>query len=68
MNTKILCAENIIVGILAHVFAKIVSIKKCCWSFSDYDEIVIVIDNFPTKKTNTIATTVTSTSLINCDS
>ena len=35
---------------------------------TECDEIVIVIDNASTKKTNTIATIVTSTASINCHS
>ena len=77
--TIIISVKKIIAGILAHVFVRIVfkkyrivfkvfkylksvgdtSVTKC-------DEIVIVIDNLPTKKTNTIATNVTSTASINC--
>ena len=37
-------------------------------SVNECDEIVIVIDNLSTKKTNTIATNVTSTTSINCHS
>ena len=37
-------------------------------SVSECDEIVIAIDNSRTKKTNTIATVVTGTALINCQS
>ena len=35
---------------------------------TECDEIVIVIDNASTKKTNTIATIVTGTASINCHS
>ena len=37
-------------------------------SVTECDEIVIVIDNLSTKKTNTKSINVTSTSLINCHS
>ena len=35
-------------------------------SVTECDEIVIVIDNLPTQKTNTIATNTESTASINC--
>ena len=37
-------------------------------SVTEFDEIIIVMDNVSTKKTNTIATNVTSIASINCHS
>ena len=58
--------KNIIVGILAHVPVRIVSIADT--SVTQCDEIIIVMDNVSTKMTNTVATNVTSTASINCHS
>ena len=60
--------KKIIVGILAHVFVRIVSILK---SITDTlvtmcDEIIIIMDNVATRKT--IATNITSTASTNCHS
>ena len=71
VNVKIIVhIKKILLGILAHVFVRIV-LKKYLKSISDAsvtecDEIIIVMDNVSTKKTNTIATNVTSTPSINC--
>ena len=65
LSVKVIVSENeIIVGILAHVFVK--SITDI--SVIDWDEIIFVIDIVSTKKTNTIATNVKSTACINCQS
>ena len=60
--------KKVIVGILAYVFAKIVKYLKSVTdtSVTKHDEIVIFMDIVSTKKTNTIATNVTSTASINC--
>ena len=58
-NVKIIAhTKKIIVGILAHVFVKMVSILKSILDTSEIacDEITSVMDIVPTKMTNTIAT------------
>ena len=65
LSVKVIVSENeIIVGVLAHVFVKIITDI----SVIDWDEIIFVVDIVSTKKTNTIATNVTSTAWINCQS
>ena len=70
MNVKIIVhAKKILFGILAHAFVRIVS-KKHLKNISDASvtkcyEIIIVMDNVSTNKTNTIATNVPSTPSIN---
>ena len=65
LSVKVIVSENeIIVGILAHVFVKIITDI----SVIDWDEILFVVDIVSTKKTDTIATNVTSTAWINCQS
>ena len=54
-------AKKVIVGILANVFVRTVTNT----SVTEYDEIIIVMVNISTKKTNTIAINVTSTASIN---
>ena len=69
VNVKIIISmKKVIVGILAYVFAKIVKYLKSVTdtSVTKHDEIVIFMDIVSTKKTNTIATNVTSTASINC--
>ena len=70
MNVKIIVdAKKILFGIIAHAFVRIVS-KKHLKNISDASvtkcyEIIIVMDNVSTNKTNTIATNVPSTPSIN---
>ena len=60
LSVKVIVSENeIIVGVLAHVFVKIITDI----SVIDWDEIIFVADIVSTKKTNT-----TSTAWINCQS
>ena len=66
VNVKIIVsARKIIIGILAHVFVRMVISNT---SVIECNEIIIGMDNLSTKKTNTVATNVMSTASINCHS
>ena len=59
MNVKIIISmEKIIVGVLAHLYVRRVSVLKSVddTSVIECDKIVIAMDNVSTKKTNPIAT------------
>ena len=68
VNAKIIVsAKKIIVGILTTFICENSKYLKRipATSMADCDEIITVMDTISTKKTNTIATNVTSTALIN---
>ena len=69
VNVKIIIsAKKIKVGILAHVFVKIVFKKVANTSVTKFDEIVFVMNNLSTKKTSTTGKNVTNTASISCHS
>ena len=68
VNVKIIInVKKIIFRILAHVFVRRVKYLKTITdtSVTECDNVIIVINNVSTKKTNTIATNITSTASIN---
>ena len=69
-NIKIIVhTKKIIVGILARVFENSKYLKSIAdTSVIKCDEVIPVMDIVPTKKTNTVATNVTSIASINCHS
>ena len=67
MKHTTVSVKKIIVEILEHRFVRIVSIKNITdTSVTACAKIIIVMDNVLTKKTNSIATNVTSTASVNC--
>ena len=69
MNIKIIVsAKKIIVGIQCICDNSKYFKSIADTSVTECDKIVIVMDNISTKKTDTIATNVTSTASINCNS
>ena len=67
MKHTTVSVKKIIVEILEHRFVRIVSIKNITdTSVTECAKIIIVMDNVLTKKTNSIATNVTSTASVNC--
>ena len=66
---SIVCATNIVVGNLAHVFVRIVGIQKSIVDDSVIlcHEIINVTDNVSKNVTNTISTNVMSSVSINSD-
>ena len=69
-NVKIILhTKKIIVGIIARVFENSKYLKSIAdTSVINCDEVIPVVDIVPTKKTNTVATNVTSIASINCHS
>ena len=68
VNVKIIISvKKIIFRILAHVFVRRVKYLKTITdtSVTECDNVIIVFNNVSTKKTNTIATNITSTASIN---
>ena len=68
VNVKIIInVKKIIFRILAHVFVRRVKYLKTITdtSVTECDNVIIVINNVSTKKTNTIVTNITSTASIN---
>ena len=66
VNVKIIAsAKKIVVGILAHIFVRIVSILKNITDNSEieYDDIMSVMDIVSTKRIKTMATNVTKNCL-----
>ena len=70
VNVKAIASiKKVIVGILPHVFVRTKYLKSIPnTSVTERVEIIIVMDNVSTKKSNTIATNVTSTASVNCQS